>query len=47
MTDDTKGQFAQCAAGAFDGYFRQVGANLRNAGAQGTVVRLGWEANSG
>ena len=26
---DNKGQFAQCAAGAFDGYFRQVGANLQ------------------
>jgi hypothetical protein len=47
VTDDHARQFDQCAAGAFDGYFRQVGANLRNAGAQGTVVRLGWEANSG
>src|SRR4051812_22606911 len=47
LTDDTRGQFAQCAAGAFDGYFRQIGANLRAAGAQGTVVRLGWEANIG
>src|SRR4051794_7326090 len=47
LTDNTKGQFAQCAAGAFDGYFRQVGANLRAAGAQGTVVRLEWEANIG
>ena len=47
VTDDRARQFAQCAAGAFDGYFRQVGANLRNAGAQATVVRLGWEANSG
>src|SRR5690348_6172768 len=44
---DNKGQFAQCAAGAFDGYFRQIGANLRRAGAPGTVVRLGWEANLG
>ncbi|HEY0435950.1 MAG TPA: hypothetical protein VGC92_04875 [Phenylobacterium sp.] len=41
------GQFAQCAAGAFDDYFRQVGANLQRAPAQGVVVRLGWEANIG
>jgi hypothetical protein len=47
LADNTKGQFAQCAAGAFDGYFRQIGANLRKAGAQGTIARLGHEANSG
>jgi hypothetical protein len=47
LTDNTKGQFAQCAAGAFDGYFRQVGANLVKGGAQATVARLGHEANSG
>jgi hypothetical protein len=42
-----KGQFAQCAAGQFDGSFRQVGANLKATGAKGVVVRLGWEANIG
>src|SRR4051794_7045996 len=42
---DNKGQFAPCAAGTFDGSFRQVGANLMKAAAPGTVVRLGWEAN--
>jgi hypothetical protein len=47
LTDDTRGQFAQCAGGAFDGYWRQIGADLKAAGAQGTVVRLGWEANIG
>jgi hypothetical protein len=47
LPKNNKGQFAQCAAGAFDGSFRQVGANLKAAGAQGTVVRLGWEANIG
>jgi hypothetical protein len=41
------GQFDQCAAGAFDGYYRQIGANLQRAGAQGTVVLPGWEANLG
>jgi hypothetical protein len=47
LTDDTAGQFAQCAAGAFDVSWRQIGTNLQKAGAQGTVVRLGWEANTG
>jgi hypothetical protein len=47
LPEANKRQFAQCAAGAFDGSFRQIGANLRSAGAPGTVVRLGWEANIG
>ena len=47
LTLDTQGQFAQCAAGTFDASFRQVGANLKAAGAQGSVMRLGWEANIG
>jgi hypothetical protein len=47
LTNSTKGQFAQCAAGAFDDYFRQIGANLQRSPAQGVVVRLGWEANIG
>jgi hypothetical protein len=47
LTDDTKGQFGPCAAGAFDASWRQIGANLNAAGAQGLVVRLGWEANIG
>ena len=33
-----KGQFAQCAAGVFDNYFRQTGANLGAAGAGKIVV---------
>ena len=47
LPSSNKRQFAQCAAGAFDGSFRQIGANLKAAGAKGTVVRLGWEANIG
>ena len=47
LTTDTRGQFAQCAAGAFDSSWRQIGANLNAAGTQGMVVRLGWEANIG
>jgi hypothetical protein len=47
LTDDTKGQFAQCAAGAFDASWQQIGANLTASGAQAIVVRLGPEANGG
>jgi hypothetical protein len=47
LTDDTQGQFGPCAAGAFDASWRQIGTNLNAAGAQGMVVRLGWEANIG
>ncbi len=47
LTTSTKGQFAQCGAGAFDLYWRKIGYQLKAAGAQGTVVRLGWEANIG
>ena len=47
LPSDNKGQFAQCATGAFDGYFRQIGTNLQATGAQGVDVRLGWEANIG
>jgi hypothetical protein len=47
LTKNTRGQFARCAAGAFDSYWRRIGTNLKAAGAQGMVVRLGWEANIG
>ena len=42
LPSDNKGQFAQCAAGAFDGYFRQIGANL-----QAHLVRNGGQQRSG
>ena len=42
-----QGQFATCATGAFDDYFRQIGANLQRSTAASVVVRLGWEANIG
>src|SRR3954447_2558920 len=49
LTDGTKGQFARCAAGRFDGYWRAIGAALK--GAAGTskkvIVEPGWEANIG
>src|SRR4051812_5603967 len=43
-----KGQFARCAAGEFDGYWRQIGANLAQVGAgHRVIVEPGWEANIG
>ena len=47
LPSGSKGQFAQCAAGAFDPAYRLIGANLQKAGAQGTIVLPGWEANLG
>src|SRR5689334_10739286 len=47
LPKNNKGQFAQCAAGAFDDSFRQVGANLQKSPAASVDVRLGWEANIG
>ena len=35
-----KGQFAQCAGGAYDSYFRDIGANLQRVRRQTTFVRL-------
>ena len=42
-----KGQFAACAAGAFDPYFRQFGQLMAQDGAGRAVVRLGIEPNVG
>jgi hypothetical protein len=44
-----KGQFAECAAGAFDGYWQQIGAALKAAAgtARTVIVEPGWEANLG
>jgi hypothetical protein len=47
LTETTQGQFAPCAAGAFDASWRQIGTNLNAVGAPGMVVRLGLEANIG
>src|SRR3954451_22014146 len=47
LPKNNAGQFAACAAGSFDAYFSQIGANLQKAPAQGVDVRLGWEANIG
>lgn len=37
--------FAQCAAGAYDQYYRTYGSELVRLGRGNSVVRLGWEAN--
>jgi hypothetical protein len=42
-----KGQFADCAAGAFDGYWRQIGTNLARITGRTVIVEPGWEANLG
>jgi hypothetical protein len=45
---DNKGQFAPCARGDFDRYWRRIGANLASYSAGRTViVEPGWEANLG
>ena len=45
LTEETRGQLANCAAGAFDSYFMQIGAALVKQGAGQASIRLGWEAN--
>jgi beta-mannanase len=45
LPKDAARQFAACAGGAFDDYFRQYGQRIAAAGAGHAVVRLGWEAN--
>jgi hypothetical protein len=37
--------FAECATGAYDGYYRTYGSELVRLGRADSVVRLGWEAN--
>jgi hypothetical protein len=47
LPDSNQGQFAECAAGQFDGYWRQIGANLAKVMGHTIVVEPGWEANLG
>src|SRR5690242_3276590 len=49
LTDGTKGQFARCAAGSFDGYWRAIGTALKAAAgaSRRVIVEPGWEANIG
>jgi hypothetical protein len=45
LTAESRGQFAQCAAGAFDNHFRGIAQRLVWRGATDAIIRLGWEAN--
>lgn len=39
------GQLQQGASGQFDGYFRRLAKNMVARNLEGSVIRLGWEAN--
>lgn len=45
LTNEARGQFAQCAAGAFDNHYRGIAQRLVWRGATDAILRLGWEAN--
>src|SRR4051794_18038144 len=47
LPTNNNGQFAQCAAGQFDGSWRQIGANLARITGRTVIVEPGWEANIG
>src|SRR4051794_36014578 len=48
LPTNNKGQFTQCAAGQFDGYWRQIGANLAQVGpGNAVIVEPGFEAAIG
>lgn len=45
LTNDTRGRFAECAAGVFDGYVHRIATALRQKFGRPIVIRLGWEGN--
>jgi hypothetical protein len=45
LPEQARGQLAQCASGAFDGWIRKIGQGIVARGAGNAVLRLGWEAN--
>lgn len=45
LTYEARGQFNQCAAGAFDNHYRGIAQRLVWRGATDAIIRLGWEAN--
>ena len=47
LPSGSKGQFAQCAAGAFDRSYRLIGANLQGPARRAPSSGSGWEANLG
>lgn len=44
---ESKGDFRQCAAGKFDGRFREFGQAIVAKGLGDAYIRLGWEAGNG
>ena len=47
LPEDGSGNFAACAKGEYDGYFKTYGETVKKAGRDKptTYIRLGWEAN--
>ncbi|MCB1882646.1 MAG: hypothetical protein KDG89_01420 [Geminicoccaceae bacterium] len=45
LMNANKGQFKECAQGAFDTYFRRAAQAVARRGKKDTVFSLGWEAN--
>lgn len=45
LPETHRGRHRECAAGLYDAYMRQLGANLVASGLADAVIRLGWEAN--
>jgi hypothetical protein len=42
---DATANFAQCATGAYDQYYKTYGENLKKLNRDNAIIRLGWEAN--
>jgi Glycosyl hydrolase family 26 len=47
LPSDHKSTLAQGAAGAYDTYFKEIGAALVSAGYPDAILRVGWEFNGG
>lgn len=45
LPEQEAASYAQCATGAYDRYYADVGRTLVRLGRGDTIVRLGWEAN--
>ena len=45
LTNDSRGQWAQCISGRFNSNLRAVAQALKDGGLGTAVLRLGWEAN--
>ncbi len=45
LPEQQTADFASCASGAYDQYFRTYGTNLTKLNRGNAIIRLGWEAN--